>query len=71
MKKPEKKVDAADDNTSVTVKKSAEDTKDHVDSKPVEKETPKEAHISNPPAIKTDSAEEGITCTTRRLCFLG
>ena len=41
VKKPEKKADAA------------EDTKDHVDSKPVGKETP--------PAIKTDSAEEGMT----------
>ena len=41
VKKPEKKADAA------------EDMKDHVDSKPVVKETP--------PAIKTDSAEEGMT----------
>ena len=42
VKKPEKKTEAAEDNM-----------KDHIDSKPVVKETP--------PAIKTDSAEEGTT----------
>jgi len=52
-KKPEKKAEAAEDNTSVYRKKSVEDMKNHVDSKPLEKETP--------PAIKTESAEEGTT----------
>lgn len=53
VKKPEKKAEIAEDSTSAYAKKSSEDTKDHVDSKPVRKETP--------PAIKTDSAKEGAT----------
>lgn len=53
VKKPEKKVEAAEDNMSVNGKKSAEDRKDRVDGKLLEKETP--------PTIKTESAEEGTT----------
>lgn len=53
VKKPEKKVEAAEDNMSVNGKKSAEDRKDCVDGKLLEKETP--------PTIKTESAEEGTT----------
>ena len=56
VKKPEKKVESAEDQTSVYSKKNAEDMKDYVNSKP-QKDV-----ISNAPAIKTDSAEEG-TCT--------
>lgn len=52
VKKPE-------ETSSAALKKGAEETKDHFDSKPAVKEIPKEADVSNPPSIKMDNVEEG------------
>ena len=68
LKKPE--VKAAEDSASVYSKKSAEDTKDLIDGKPVEKETIKDTNIYDPPAIKTDSAVEGTTDIKHCLSYI-
>ncbi|KAL9968627.1 hypothetical protein ACROYT_G020739 [Oculina patagonica] len=60
QKKPKGLVKKPEESSGVAVKKSVEDTKDHVDSKPREKDIHvSKEEVSNPPAIKTDNVEEG------------
>ena len=62
QKKPKGLVKKPEETGSVAVKRSAEDTKDHVDAKPAEKEVSKELEVASPPVIKTDNVEEGTGC---------